>query len=405
MTITGNGYSYTVPTTMGLQSFRHPTALEGISIPGRDGWVINPQAMRHGPVEEIVLAGALVGSDATDLATKFKTLSEVINSSPEPLILSTDSRYIRVRKTNVSINRVPSGGKILRLIITFTSPDGYWQDNIPTQTDMGTFAAYPKSVLKSITISGSYKTYPTILWKPAATIQNPTVTWYGRNLVKNSSFVNGAGSWSGSAVRIEQYANKRVARVALNNEYYQYIPCNSSTTYYFSAYAASDTAATAQISVAWYNSSDVLLGTNNINYSATSTLTRFSNALSSLATAAYCTLTIRTTANDVYVYITDVQMEESVSLSEYMPSQEIQFKIIGTTTFSVDEVLEVDCGHKTVRHWYGTTPQWHNRIDVSNALFFHLIPGKNLLAFSAEDGGGSNNAQIFIRHIERYLGY
>jgi phage-related protein len=111
-------------------------------------------------------------------------------------------------------------------------------------------------------------------------------------------------------------------------------------------------------------------------------------------------LTLDTTGA-IYAYITDVQAEESASLSEFMPSQDVTFSITGNTQFVVGDALEIDCERKTVRHWDSGAPQWENKIDVSNAQFFHLIPGKNLLAFSNELNA---NAQIFERHTERYLG-
>jgi hypothetical protein len=229
------------------------------------------------------------------------------------------------------------------------------------------------------------------------------VTWYGQNLVKNSSFKSGlTTNWTRvSLARVEKYGDTWVARVASGNTFKQSnIPCNASTGYYFSAYAARTAAATARLTIEWYNSSDVLLSTDTITYAATTILTRFSEAKTSPATAVYFNLTLDTTGA-IYAYITDVQAEESASLSEFMPSQDVTFSITGNTQFVVGDALEIDCERKTVRHWDSGAPQWENKIDVSNAQFFHLIPGKNLLAFSNELNA---NAQIFERHTERYLG-
>lgn len=385
---------------MGLRTFDNPSEIGGVSVPGHDGIIINTKTIRLAP-QELVIAGLLKGTDTADLASKFKTLSEVVNSSPEPLIINTGSRTIRARKTNISVDRLPSGGKALRISITFLA-ESIWQDNIPAETDLGTFAGYPKAALKSVTLSGSYKTYPTILWRPAATIQDPTVTWYGRNLIKNSSFVDGTTDWTiaGNA-RWERYANKYVGRVALNHSLSQSsIPCNASTTYYFSAYAASDTTATARMTVEWYTSADALISSNNIDLVTTGTLTRFSSSIASPGTAAYFKLILKSTVDAVFVFITDVQVEESATLSEYMPSQDVTFAITGNTQFASGDVLEIDCEKKTVRHWNAGT--WTNRIDKSNAQFFHLIPGKNLWAFANELNA---NAQVFVRHVEKYLGY
>lgn len=403
ITITGNGYSYSAPPTMGLRSFEDGIEIPAQAIQGRDGFKVNKKNTRIASVS-LSLAGLLAGTDASDLGSKFKTFSEVLHSQPEPLILSTGTRTIRVRLQNLSIERIPSGGKKLGIAVTFISEDGYWQDSVPTENYLGSFSGYPKPALKSVTVSGAYKTYPTIRWTADATIQDPTVTWYGQNLIKNSSFSMGlTTNWTlASLARLEKYSSKWVARVASGNTFKQSnIPCNASTGYYFSAYAARTAASTARLTIEWYNSSDVLLSTDTITYAATTTLTRFSSAKTSPASAVYFNLTLDSTSA-IYVYITDIQAEESASLSEFMPSQDVTFAISGNTQFVVGDVLEIDCERKTVRHWDSGAPQWYNKIDVSNAQFFYLNPGKNLLAFSNELNA---NAQIFERHTERYLGY
>lgn len=411
ITLKGNGYSYAVPSSLDLRTFGDETEIGGIVIPGRDGIIINKNAIRKGSLR-LTLSGLLTGTSTSDFESKFETLSQVVNSSPEPLVLNTGVRTIRVRKINMTHQRIPSGGTKMSIAITFISEDGYWQNSLPAGTNLGTFSGNPKAALKTVTIGGSYKTYPTILLKPTETIQDPTVTWYGRNLVQTSAFdvaESGGviGSWIiGALARRERYANKYVVRVALNTAaraVQYFIPCNASTAYHFSAYAASDTAATAKIIIYWYTSAGVFLDDAIINYITTGTLTRFSATITSPATAAYMHIGLYSTVNDVYVYITDVQFEESATLSEYMPSQDVTFAITGNNTFLASDVLEIDCYHKTVRKWATATSLWTNIIDKSNAQFFHLNPGKNLLAIYQEAATG--NMEVLVRYIDRYLGY
>lgn len=407
MNILGNGYSYEIPSTMDIREVSDEDSVSMITLPGKRGGVVNPLSISRNVRLSFVLAGYLKGNSVPDLADKLKTFTEVVSSLPEPLVIDTGDRTIRVRKQSMSIGYPPSGGKTVRVSVLFASEDGSWEDKLPVEINLGSSVkGYPVPELKAVTVSGSCETYPTILWRPTAPIRDPAVTWYGRNLVKNSSLEDitpwgvAPWMWTGSA-REERYANKRVARVALNSYLYQACPCNASTTYYFSAYAASDTASTARLLIEWYNSSMVLLDSSTINYATTSALTRFSGFASAPATTAYFILRLLSTVNDVYVFITDVQAEESTTLSEYMRSQYVTFSITGDTVFSAGDVLEVDMEKRTVRKWVVAQSLWSNKIDKSNAQFFHLIPGKNLLAFSNEFDA---NAQVLVRYVNKYLG-
>jgi hypothetical protein len=346
MQITGNGYSYSVPSSLDLRTFEDADEIGGLAIPGRTGLVVNKRAISKGVNLTCVLSGYLAGTDATDLADKFKEFTEVINSSPEPLMISTGTRThpypskegtIRVRKQNLTVERIASGGRIVRLSVTFVSEDGCWQDSLPVEANLGTFSGYPYAVLSSVTVLGSLDTFPTIIWRMSGEIKDPVVCWYGRNLVRNGSFDNGTYDWSveGDA-RCEKYASKNVARVAENHSLAQgYIPCIGDTVYYFSAYIASDTASTARMTVWWYNSDGGFLGANNIDLATATSLVRISDDIMSPATAAFCQVILKSTVAGVFVFFTDVQVEESVSLSEYMPDQHVSFEISGDTKFGL----------------------------------------------------------------------
>jgi len=387
---------------MDIREIADEDAIASLSMPGRRGMVINAKAISKGVNTSCVLSGYLTGTDAADLISKLKTFTEVINSAPEPLVIDTGDRTIRVRKQNVSMGYPPSGAKTVRVAVTFISEDGCWEDILPVETRLASVKGYPVPELEAITVSGACETYPTIIWRPTGTIQDPCVTWYGKNLVKDSSFSDLTTDWtfSGSA-SIEKFARKKVARVAADSTMYQsFIPCIPATVYYFSAYIMSDTASTARFTVSWYNSGGTLISSSNIDLATTTSFVRMSDDLTSPGATAYCKITLCSTVNGVFVFFSDIQAEENTSLSEYMPSQEVQFAITGNTQLASGDFLEVDMDKKTVRYWDGSLKVWTNWLHHSNATFFHLNPGKNLLAFYNEADVAS---QILIRFVNRYL--
>lgn len=404
ITISGNGYSYTVPAGLSIQSFEDETSVAGLVIPGRDGIIIHKKTIRKEPVR-LTLSGLLIGTDASDLESKYETLSELLNSSPEPLVIDTGVQAISARKQNITVERIPSGGKTLRIAVSFICEKGYWESQTPIETSLSTFSGNPRAKLKHVTVDGTYKTFPILLWRVASQIQDPTVTWYGQNLIENSSFESGEDDWVvTSNPRIERYAQKRVAWVNDASYYHQtYIPCKYVTTYYFSAYVAREASATnAELYIIWYNSSDVQISTDTVSAAAGTSLARISGSKTSPGTAVYFTLRLQSSSAN-YVFFTDVQIEESDSLSEYMKSQNVSCAITGNHTFDPSDILELDCENKTVRHWDQSIGAWTNIIDFSNAQFFHFNPGKNLMAFYQESGSGS--MEVIARYIDKYIGY
>jgi hypothetical protein len=204
--------------------------------------------------------------------------------------------------------------------------------------------------------------------------------------------------------RIERLGSKFVASVDSTKYYYQTnIPCQPSTVYYFSCYQMLESGnpnATMQIN--WYQADGTFISTDYVQTAATATLTRMSGSKTSPALAKKFTLYVLSNTT-YFIYFTDIQAEESSTLSEYMPSQDVQFAISGNKAFAADDVLEVDCEKRTVRKYTAAQAQWSNVIDESNAQFFHLNPGKNSLAFYQESATGS--AEVLVRYTERYLGY
>ena len=389
----GNGYTLSLIEANGyyldLKSQDMPTKVPQQEVIGRDGAFVDKNALIHEPMK-LVLSGYINAGSVSALQTAYEKLVRIINSKPNALRLynsdDIDDYSILVRKTSLAEDRSPRGGKTLAIEIGLIAERPYWEKpyasmqliQIPAQTH---------AEMRQLIVEGQLQTPPVFIIEPTMTIRDPTITFYGKNLIRNSDFSDDLTNWTASNAAISEveawYGKKSVKISAAGYIEQDEIPLQQSVTYKVSV-KAKRISGTPEISIAvyFYLDDGTLISADGFS----STLTQdgwldiSATNITSPATTVYCRLRIST---DIDAYVDAAAIQITGPQVAYAPSSYTQFAITGDTTFTTSEILKVDMENYEVKKYSGGS--WTNILHLCNGIFFDLLPIDNILTFNDEN--------------------
>jgi len=129
ITLSGNSISYTFPDTFDLKEIEEPANVKGQKVIGRDGVVIDSNALSKQPMK-LRISGYIKGTSVSDAWSKYDDLKQAVDASVasgnDAMLLSVDGvKTAYVRKESMTTERM--GGKVIKVSIRFVVPSGDWE--------------------------------------------------------------------------------------------------------------------------------------------------------------------------------------------------------------------------------------------------------------------------------------
>jgi len=396
----GNGFSYTVPGTVDLREVSQRTRLGDAVVVGRRGGIVQAPSSVGGSLE-LVLSGYLTEGTPSELRQAFAGFAEALHSGDLSVTDTDLDRVARARLKGLSYERVGgSSGSTLRVAARLAVLDGAWSDAESTHQSGTITLLNAATVTRNLVFhyAGSVPAAPTIrVTLNAGAVWTPEIRRMGGNLLANPSFERGLSvpeSWTvdaGSPLVVSGSGRLggRAVSVGVADRLRTSVPVNGGETHTFSGYLRTASSGTADVAIAWRDSSGALLGTNTAAPSATSAWTRFVVVCQGVPNGTSEARVLLGAASGVVEY-DDVQLEQTGSASPFGSAELVSFTRDGALDYSTgDRGCAIDMARGTARRWNASHVEADD-LAATNGRFFELEPdplGVCHLHFAAPTGG------------------
>ena len=408
----------------------------GIAASSR-GATLHTYGQRDEP-QKIRVDGVVKAASGTALDAAFDGLVEVLNSGPILLEDTVRNKFGIVHKLGLSRQFVPPS--LYRITLDFALIEGTWSDNPDdsplTYQTTATVGSTKLVRYAHVTLGGTAPAFP--YFKIELTSSGggtnwaqPWIEWRGRNLLKNSSFEEGASTpthWSFASTPVLQphygRSGARCVRVSRSGATYNMVTYGSgsgsggleidaSTQYAMSFYARKLGLAYAnanyRLELEYYDASGASISNDVLANTVTSHLwARITSAFTTPATCAYLVPRIGCNADGESLDIDDVQVEKGATASSFVDTSIAENRHVAVRrlvegawddliTSATETEWVIDARNRRFRS--RASGNLSDDGDVVEGKLFDLYPGLNHVYVNAPSTG---TLTVTVDHPSEY---